>query len=128
MTTTNPSPQTAKSHSDEELQALQKWAHDKEYVQPGTNGTLPAMDAGGYGLAQLVWGGPMQQGGDDLPPLAAAAHGTSQTMDVKRESETGMREKGMEGKEKERKRDRLRRLLHMKKEKGAVNEGEVMGR
>jgi len=31
-------------------------------VQPGQDGTLPAMDRGGFGIQSMVWGGPMQTG------------------------------------------------------------------
>jgi hypothetical protein len=48
--------------SEDELAALKEWAESKKYVAPGTAGTLPAMDRGGYGLLSLVWGGPLETG------------------------------------------------------------------
>ena len=68
MTSQPPPPYTQPNHnpafasSQEELAALQQWAEAKKYVQPGTDGTLPAMDRGGYGLQSLVWGGPLETG------------------------------------------------------------------
>jgi hypothetical protein len=40
--------------------ALLQWAQQKQLVQPGQDGTLPAMDRGGFGIQSMVWGGPMQ--------------------------------------------------------------------
>lgn len=68
MTSQPPPPYTKPTHnptfasSEEELEALKEWAESKKYVQPGRDGTLPAMDRGGYGLLSLAWGGPLETG------------------------------------------------------------------
>jgi hypothetical protein len=69
MTSQPPPPPYAKpdhnlafASSEEELKALKEWAESKKYVTPGRDGTLPAMDRGGYGLLSLVWGGPLETG------------------------------------------------------------------
>jgi hypothetical protein len=71
MTSQPPPPYTKPDHnlafanSQEERRALEEWAESKKYVKPGRDGTLSAMDRGGYGLLSLVWGGPMETG----PPI-----------------------------------------------------------
>jgi hypothetical protein len=40
--------------SEEKLAVPKEWAESKKYVTPGTDGTLPAIDGGGYGLWGLV--------------------------------------------------------------------------
>lgn len=68
MTSEAPPPYARPNHnlacanSEEELKALKEWAESKKYVTPGRDGTLPAMDRGGYGLLSLVWGGRMETG------------------------------------------------------------------
>jgi hypothetical protein len=68
MTSQPPPPYTKPDHnpafasSQEELEALKEWAESKKYVTPGRDGTLPAIDRGGYGLLSLVWGGPLETG------------------------------------------------------------------
>ena len=42
--------------------AFRAWAAEQESVRPGEDGTLPAMDRGGFGIQSLVWGGPLQTG------------------------------------------------------------------
>jgi hypothetical protein len=42
--------------------AFLQWAAEQESVRPGEDGTLPAMDRGGFGIQSLVWGGPLQTG------------------------------------------------------------------
>jgi hypothetical protein len=59
---TRPNHNPAFASSEEELAALKEWVESKKYVTPGTDGTLPAMDRGGYGLLSLVWGGPLETG------------------------------------------------------------------
>jgi hypothetical protein len=57
---TKPDHNLAFASSEDELEALKQWAESKKYVTPGRDGTLPAMDRGGYGLLSLVWGGPLE--------------------------------------------------------------------
>ena len=57
-----PNHNLAFASSEEELAALKEWVESKKYVTLGTDGTLPAMDKGGYGLLSLVWGGPLETG------------------------------------------------------------------
>ena len=59
---TRPNHNLAFASSEEKLGALKEWAESKKYVTPGTDGPLPAMDRGGYGLWSLVWGGPLETG------------------------------------------------------------------
>jgi hypothetical protein len=60
MASESPPPYTRPNHdlvfvsSEEKLGALKEWAESKKYVTPGIDGTLPAMDRGGYGLWSLV--------------------------------------------------------------------------
>jgi hypothetical protein len=46
--------------SEDELEALKESAESKKYVTLGRDGTLPAMNRGGYGLLSLVWGRPLE--------------------------------------------------------------------
>jgi hypothetical protein len=48
------------ANSAEELAALKDFAESKLYVNPGSDGTLPDLQTGGWGLKSLAWGGPMQ--------------------------------------------------------------------
>ena len=64
---TKPDYNLAFANSQEERRALEEWAESKKYVTPGRDGTLPAMDGGGYGLLSLVWGGPMETGHGPAP-------------------------------------------------------------
>jgi hypothetical protein len=48
------------ANSAEELAALKEFAESKLYVNPGSDGTLPNLNGGGWGLKGLAWGGPMQ--------------------------------------------------------------------
>jgi len=48
------------ANSQEELAALKEFAKSKLYVNPGSEGTLPDLRGGGWGIKGLAWGGPMQ--------------------------------------------------------------------
>jgi hypothetical protein len=59
-----PEPRTLDNHpaSSNVDPAFLEWARNKEMVRPGEDGTLPAMDQGGFGILSMAWGGPMQTG------------------------------------------------------------------
>jgi hypothetical protein len=44
------------------LRHLKNGQNRRNTSPPDTDGTLPAMDRGGYGLWSLVWGGPLETG------------------------------------------------------------------
>ena len=88
--------------------AFLDWAKQKEMVRPGEDGSLPAMDRGGYGIQSLVWGGPMQTGSNEASVPAKRdmddrAHGQAEVVG-------GSGTEG-HGEVRERKRDKLKRIF-----------------
>ncbi|EXJ57021.1 hypothetical protein A1O7_07365 [Cladophialophora yegresii CBS 114405] len=107
------------ANSAEELAALNEFAESKLYVNPGSDGTLPDLQNGGWGLKSLAWGGPMQ--GEVPGDRGWPAPETAEERKRRREAEKARKkeERASKGKGKGGVGERLKRVISG----GSVKEG-----